>query len=115
MTWEIIIPNFLPVSLNVLMRTHWAKRGKARKELTDFLAVYGRDVPKATGKRRVTIKLTRSGRGRLRDADGIPKLILDGLVCCGLLVDDSQKWCECTASYEHGDKRETRILLEDMP
>jgi Holliday junction resolvase RusA-like endonuclease len=57
----------------------------------------GYDVPKAKGKRRVTLTRVWARRQRRFDrinlAGGL-KPVLDALVKHRLLVDDSEKWCE---------------------
>ncbi len=120
-SWTVEIPNFLPTPLNELMRMHWAKRNRILKKEYFLIAMQCRwaNVPHATGKRRVSQKLTlnRSGRNRdnERDDDGCWKGVLDGLVEAGMLMGDSREWVEKTpVEYEVSDKRKTTIILKDI-
>ena len=51
-------------------------------------------VPKASGKRRVSVTILQpaSTPGRMPDPDNLLKSLLDALVQAGMLVDDSSKW-----------------------
>lgn len=50
------------------------------------------------------------------DDDAPWKSLLDALVQCGLLVDDSREWCETVnpPTYRRARKRSTVITLEDL-
>jgi hypothetical protein len=83
----------------------------------DLIGYYARSsgIPPATGKRRVTIMVTMRG-GRRMDPDSILKSTLDALVTAGMLKTDSAVWCEIgSVLIEHGDERQTVIMLEDLP
>ena len=69
-------------------------------------------APARTTKRRVRLEFF--GPGRLPDPDNLLKSCLDAMVKCGMLVDDSVKWCECSATCVRGPLR-TLITLEDVP
>lgn len=117
-TWTITIPNWKPASTNALLSAHWSKRGKLKREAADFVAVYGSHVPKATVKRRVTIRVTEPhrahGGGRGMDADNLLKALLDALTTARMIVDDSQAWVECSMPVMERGPLETVITLEDV-
>ncbi len=113
--WTFELPDYLPPSLNDLLG-HWARRNRLKKECREFVGIYGFRVPKAAHKRTVTITLTRSGQQKERDADNIPKALLDALVQAGLLVDDSPAWCVCNPVVQvRGPVTATTITLEERP
>jgi hypothetical protein len=75
--------------------------------------VYG--IPKAKGKRRVTLKLILGRRNKTRDKDSSHKAVLDALKTASLIVDDSPEWCECTPlEQERAKESATVIILEDL-
>lgn len=111
---EVVIPGYLPPSLNVLMHCHWSKKHALKKTCTALVAHYAAKLPRTQTKKRVLITLTRSGHRREMDADNAKKCLLDALVACRLLVDDSPTWCECPDPVQvKGKELETRIVLED--
>lgn len=82
------------------------------------LAIDAHRITQATGKRRVT--LTRYYTGRQREFDrsnwvGGAKPVVDSLVRCGLLVDDSSKWVD---DYYHQRRHEhlcgVEVVLEEL-
>lgn len=107
-------------SANPLMRMHWAKRKRLISDWSvmivsaactsgaDTLATM-RNIAK---KKRVTMY---RGSPRLIDRAncwlGFDKLILDNLTKQGLIVDDSEKWCEPVVEQVKGDTR-TVIVIE---
>lgn len=110
----IIIPDYLPPSLNKLLG-HWAKAARQKKECLAMVAAYGHKTARTTGKRRVRITLGRSGRRKVMDADNAKKALLDALVACKLLVDDSPEWCVCDDPVQVKDKTTwTQIDLENL-
>jgi hypothetical protein len=112
---EITIPNWRPTSLNKLMRMHWAARNKLVKADKALIAAYSIGKPKAEGKRRVSLHIVLSGRQRATDPDNNHKLINDGLVSCGMLVDDTVEFVEIgTVAFSRGNVTETIIKLEDL-
>lgn len=117
MTHTLTIPNYLPQPHNVLVRMHWAKRKKEMDECKALVAAYAlaQAIPKATGKRRVTVKLVLGRRNKVRDGDSSFKLILDSCTADGLLIDDGPRWCELMPLVqERGRERATIIILEDL-
>jgi len=115
MIYAIVISNWHPARLNELLNACKWKRLRIKKDDKELVAAYGRDVPKATGKRRVSIMLTLAPRQRAGDPDAYWKSLLDALVKAKLLLDDNRQHCELgTVEFERGKKRETRITLEDI-
>ncbi len=117
-TWRVEIPGWLPPSVNTLLTRHWAAAGKLKKRAYRVVSVacLVAQVPKAKGKRRVSIVATMGPRGRLRDADGLWKVILDALKACGAIVDDGPRWVELGQIWvERAKERSTCITLEDIP
>lgn len=108
----ITIPDYLPQRLNVLLRSHWAVRGRAQKEADHLVCAYGMlsRVPKATTRRRVRLIFF----GARSDPDSRMKLLLDALVHAGLLVDDSGKWCELATPRNEKGPKATRIILVNV-
>lgn len=117
-TWTVTIPGFLPASVNQLFGAHWARGHRRKKADCELIALYciEKGVPIATGKRRVAVTFCApGGRGaKHADADNRLKVLLDALVRCGRLVDDSPTWCEWQPpAHEKGPKK-TVIVLEDV-
>ena len=99
------------------MKTHWSEANRRKKSDAQMLAVcaYNAKIPKATGKRRVEIIITRT-RGRKADPDAYHKSVLDGLTRTGYLKDDSQEWAECPpALILSGKQKSTTIKITDLP
>lgn len=114
--WRVEIPGYLPPTINVLMRGHWAKRARAKKLATNRIAMECKlaGVPVADRKRRVALTLVVTNRSHAPDPDAPYKAVLDGLKRAGALVDDSQEWCEpMTPRIVRGPARLTVIDLED--
>lgn len=114
--WTIIIPNYLPPSLSVLLHCGHRKKMRLKKEARQLIGWYGKHVPAATGKIRVLLTLTRPDNRGLRDDDNSYKAILDGLKTSGFLVDDNPDWCECPKPVQIVVKgeRHTTIILEEL-
>ena len=114
-SWRVDIPGYVPASTNRLMRLHWAQRNRVLKAEAELVAAYvlGAGVPRATGKRRVSIDISQA-RGRLMDPDNCLKGLIDHTVKAGALVDDSGEWCEVGAVRVSRGPRRTVIVLEDV-
>lgn len=113
---HISIPNFVPVSVNRVIRKHWAARRQRLREDADLIAGYAMiaRAPKAKGKRRVSVAVMVTNLTHAPDPDNILKSALDALVKCGQLIDDSAQWCEIGKITVGVGKRETVITLEDV-
>ena len=114
--WTLVIPGFTPTRDNQLIYVHWATARRLKRHDANVIAraavAYG--VPKATGRRRVTLTVQSRFR-RLPDDTAYLKSALDGLVHAGLLVDDSREWMDLTwpPEYLKGPKQ-TTIELENL-
>ena len=110
---EFRIPDYLPLTLNELLRSHWSVRSKAQKEADAFVAYYSRlaHIPGASRRRKVSLTF----HGGLADPDARLKLILDALVHNLLLVDDSEEWCLVDPPKNGPGPKAVAIRLEDIP
>lgn len=114
---NIIIPSFHPARLNQWDGRHWSRRARLKRGDRELIAYYARvaAIPRAAGKRRVSLRLTLAPGQRGGDPDAYFKSVLDALVHAGLLVDDSKEWCEIApVIFERGKVRQTMIVLEDL-
>ena len=114
---EIRIPGWMPTPLNRLMNVHWSTRRRMKTSDSALIkiSVAHWRVPIATGKRRVSLRITLPPRKRSVDPDSLWKSLLDALVHCGALVNDSAKWCELgMVEFVRGDALETVITLDDV-
>jgi hypothetical protein len=118
--YTITIDNWLPPTINRLMRMHFARRGKLLSEAATFVACYARlaepPVPPAWCRRRVTLTLSAPGGDgpKVGDPDARLKVALDALVRAGMLVDDSDEWCELMPRVRLRGEVRTVITLEDL-
>lgn len=113
----LILDAFQPHRLNVLLRLHWAARNRALKGDADVVAAeaFRQGIPKAAGKRRVSLTVRHGRSVKAADADALWKSLLDALVKCGLLLDDDPAHCELgTVGYETAERRGLVVLLEDL-
>lgn len=116
--WFVRIDNWHPCRLNELIHAHWAKAARKKRIDRDILAlaVAGAGVPAARGKRRVGLEITLGPRRRAADPDAYWKGLLDGLVHCGALVNDSPAWVELLpVQYLRGGRNATVLFLADVP
>lgn len=95
MRHEIHIENWHPASVNKLLSGHWGNARRLKSGDKQMIGAYATKarIPKAEGKRRVTLIWTQY-RGRTPDEDGCLKSLLDALKYLGYLKDDSPTWCE---------------------
>ena len=114
--WTVILWDWRPPTANELFRGKLRRRMSLEKDAKAFLSVYCRlfEVPPATGKRRVTIRVEMPTRRC--DPDAFFKATFDALVACGALKGDSAVWLEIgTPEIVHGERLKTVITLEDLP
>lgn len=113
-SWSVVIPGYLPPSLNTLMHCHWRTKHKLKTEADALVAWYGRHVISATTKRRVLLTMVRAGRDRPMDDDNAKKAVLDALVKTGIIGGDDPTWVECPDPVQiAGEARELRIEIEE--
>src|ERR1700735_3273135 len=88
----INIPDWCPVRINQWRGRHWSVRAKLVRQQVAMIGTYAllQGVPLAKGKRKVRLCVWKPGQSV--DSDAYTKDILDALVQCRLLVDDSDKW-----------------------
>jgi Holliday junction resolvase RusA-like endonuclease len=117
--WVARILDWRPVSDNLRARgvKAWAAAKKRDREVIRELLV-GR-IPPATGRRKVSLVVTKKSRRGVTDPSNLLKSTLDSLVSCGLLVDDSQQWLEgVTVRIEVCREQErpvqSTITIEDL-
>ena len=115
----LYLPNYTPTSVNKLLSMHWGSRGKVKRGDMDIIAHFAsvQKLPRATGRRKVTIRVVWPRGARMPDPDNIKKVLLDGFVAASLLVDDSIKWCqvEPIEYFRHaGEVREVFAIFEDI-
>lgn len=114
-THTLVIEDWRPVGLNLLLRSHWAKRARLKRLDRETVAVYALNarVPRATGRRRVSVAVECCKSPP--DADNVLKSLLDALTHCGLVIDDSPAWCELgTVTVARGPRDRTVVTLEDL-
>src|SRR4051812_3998506 len=92
--WTVVIRHWRPHTDNQLARR---RRGKIRMKKEDRKAVAAwafAVVPRAEGKRRVRLTVVQRDARHRPDPTNLWKSLLDALVHCKLLIDDSAEWCE---------------------
>lgn len=113
--FQLVIPGWRPARTNELLSNRF-KAGRLKKRDRTRIAYYARSqgIPKAKGKRRITLRITLEGRQRKVDQDGYWKSTLDACVKAGLLIDDQEQWVELMPlEYDSGESK-TIIILEDL-
>ncbi len=119
-SWHLTLEAWTPPSCNRLWKAgHWSVGHRLKRDAAAVVAVAlllaAPPVPRATGRRRVGVAVTVSGRSGLPDPDNLWKVLLDALVAHGLVVDDSSAWCELGGvTVGRAAARRTVITLEDI-
>jgi hypothetical protein len=109
------IPNYQPITVNRLLSTDPRRRSKLKQGDYELIAYFGQDVPKARGKRRVSLQIELGPRKKGPDPEAIWKVINDGLSKCGLLLDDRKETVELgPVTYIRAAKSGVTITLEDL-
>ncbi len=116
--YTLVVARWHPTRLNVLLNVHWAVRGRLRKadDATVKIAAHNAGIPRAVGKRRVSITIVLGPRQRGGDPDtAYQKSCCDALKNAGLIRDDNRQWMAIDPiTYERCKERATRIVLEDI-
>lgn len=121
--WSTVIGMDAPLQNNRAVnagpaRWRYKKERSAWESSLQFAMVVG-GVPKATGRRRVTIERRYSGQQRVCDIPNLVggcKTVLDAMVRVGLLVDDSPEHFEGYFHQRRVEKHErgTLITIEEL-
>jgi Holliday junction resolvase RusA-like endonuclease len=113
----VTIPGWVPPSVNRLLKAHWAVAHRIKRKACERIALecLAARIPPATGPRRVRLAVTVANRGHRPDPDNLLKCVLDALVNCRALLDDSAGHCVATPpAVRAGRDRQTIIILEDI-
>jgi hypothetical protein len=116
-THTLTIDNWHPARLNSWDGRHWSARARAKKNDAAVVALLAlqQGLPKAVGKRRVTLRLTLAKGQRAGDPDAYWKSLCDALKHARLLVDDNRQHCVLEpVVFERGPRRKTVVTLEDI-
>jgi hypothetical protein len=113
--FTIEIPRWHPARLNQ-MKGHWAKGHHLKKVDRVMVAAYASGVPKAQGKRRVSLHIILNKGQRAADPDGQFKSLCDALVHAKMLVNDNRQYVELApVTFSRRPKGwGTVISLEDL-
>lgn len=116
-THGLIIDDWHPCRLNKLVGCHWATAARRKRSDRHMVGVYAKiaRLPKATGPRRIRLRIVLAPGQRAGDPDAYWKSLLDALVHVGLLLDDNRQHVELApVAFGRADKRRTEIILEDI-
>lgn len=116
MIQTLVIDNFHPTRLNQLLGNRF-KRHRLKASDRDIVTgtAMQQGIIKATGKRRLIVRITLAPRQRAADVDAYQKSLCDALVCCGALLDDNRQSVELgPILFDRGPRKMTTILLEDL-
>lgn len=91
--YMLVLPRWRPPLQNEYRGRHWSVAHRLRCTATDILAAHAlqQRVPRATGRRRLTLSVRLAPRQKRWDRDASDKLLLDALINAGLLIDDSDR------------------------
>lgn len=115
----LYLPGWTPTSLNKLKNSHWTVGHKIKKRDKDLVHCYNlaQELQSAQGRRKVDLRIILGKGMKQMDQDNVWKSLLDALVYCQLLHDDSPRWCKLGSVeyYRSGtDYKATYIHLEDI-
>lgn len=117
MIHRIKIPDWRPTRDNELLNCHWRIKHKRKTDDAAMVMMYAivANVMPATGKRRVSLEIVLKGRQKTTDEWAYHKSLMDALVKCRMLVDDSPQFVAWGGTtYSRGGEAGTTIILEDM-
>jgi hypothetical protein len=113
--YSVTIPNWHPIKLNELLRGGWRIAHRLKNVDREIVAYAFWSMPKAKGKRRVTMTILLAKGQRAGDPDCYWKSGLDSLVACGALKDDRRQCVELMpVKFERATRAATIITLEDI-
>ncbi len=93
--WEIIIPDWLPSSMNSLIKNSWNSYAGERRWIQHYMSHNFQAIPPALGKRAFEMVLVK--KSHLDDEpnlDARSKATLDAMQKLGMLRGDDVKWLE---------------------
>jgi Holliday junction resolvase RusA-like endonuclease len=113
--YTLDIPRWHPAPLNKLLG-HWRTAHRLKKIDRSVIAAYACRIPKAQGKRRVSLHIILDKGQRAPDPDAFFKSLCDALVHAGMLVDDNRQHVELAPVTFSRDPKSwgTVIRLEDV-
>ncbi len=106
MGWEILVPEWLPSSLNTLIQGSYNSYMSERRWIQAFMSQNYRNIPPAMGKRAVKMIVVKKGSqwDDEPNLDGRSKATLDAMQKLSMLRGDDRKWLEWHHVQEvHGD------------
>lgn len=111
-----IVPGIPPSNNQYIGRKNYHEYQRTKKMWAERIALCCRPKPQKPLPRAVVILTYYFPDRRRRDPDNYaPKMILDGLVKCGILVDDSFQNIELILSAKFGCKKsETVIEVKEL-
>ena len=83
--YTLDIPRWHPAPLNKLMEGHWSNGHRLKKIDKAMIAAYSTNIPKAEGKRRVSLHIILDKGQRAPDPDAFFKSLNDALVAAKLV------------------------------
>lgn len=114
----VTIPDWLPPRLNQVRGRHWRAEYRAKKQAAEIVGAYAQQasVPRAKGRRRISLTITLGKGHRQPDRDAYDKVLLDALKRAGLILDDSDRGLEgrMEVEFSRGPTNRTEIFLEDI-
>lgn len=114
-SWTVKVPGWRPMAVNEMLGPNKFVRSRGKKKDRDVVALAFKDVPKATGKRRVSLLVTLGPRQRGHDIDAYWKSLLDAIKHAGIIKDDRKEWCEIMpVRFDRGPATATTITVEDV-
>ena len=116
-SYTVHLDDWHPTTLNELIRLrHWGQR-KRRKEADMahlMVACQNARIPKAKGKRRLSLVWHLPKGGKRRDEDNVFKTLNDCLVVLGMLKNDSPVWLERGGiEYRREGRKGLTVILEE--
>jgi len=119
-SWSFTLPMSIP-SANELKRAAWkGNRGFYKRVRADFgwlIKAKAQWVPKATGKRKVTITRLMGKSAKKMDQDNLvagAKGLIDELVDAKLLTGDDENCVSVEYRQERAKEHGTQVTLEDV-
>ena len=93
--WEIIIPDWLPSSLNSLLKNSWTSYAGERRWIQHYLSLNYPEIPPAMEKRGFEMFIAKkSHMDDEPNLDARSKAILDAMQKLGMLRGDDIKWLD---------------------